>query len=109
MAVRRFGKHRITLWSIDDVPYCALSPDSASVDRRLVYLVASASFIEITSRLYTRNLVDYFRDDSELEWLEREWESEELPLGAALKRYVHTAWPGFDWAASPAHALELAV
>jgi hypothetical protein len=101
MAVRRPGKHRGTSWSIDDVPYHALSPDPVSVDRRLFYLVASASFIEITSRLYTRNLVDYFRGDSEVvEWLEREWESEELRHGTALKRYVRTAWPDFDWEAA---------
>jgi hypothetical protein len=96
MAVRR--QHRETSWSIDDVPYHALSPDPVSVDRRLFYLVTSASFIEITSRLYTRNLIDYFRDDSEVvAWLEREWESEELRHGVALKRYVRTAWPSFDW------------
>lgn len=101
MAVRCLGKKRGASWSIEDVPYYALVPGSVGVDQRLFYLVASASFVEITSRLYTRNLVDYFRHDSEVvEWLEREWESEELQHGAALKRYVQTAWPDFDWDAA---------
>ncbi|WIM09291.1 ferritin-like domain-containing protein [Enhydrobacter sp.] len=98
MAARRPGKKRAASWSLEDIPYHALAPGAAGVDRRLFYLVASASFIEITSGLYTRNLVDYFRCDSEVvEWLEREWESEELRHGAALKRYVRAAWPDFDW------------
>lgn len=101
MATRCLGKRRGASWSIEDIPYHALAPDSVSADRRLFCLVASASFIEITSRLYTHNLVDYFRHDREIvDWLEREWESEELRHGAALKRYVQTAWPDFDWEAA---------
>lgn len=98
MAVRSLGQKRGASWSIEDIPYHALVPHSVSVDQRLFYLVACASFIEITSTLYTRNLVDYFRHDSEVvDWLEREWESEELRHGAALKRYVQAAWPDFCW------------
>jgi hypothetical protein len=101
MAVRRLGKKRGASWSIENIPYHAVVPRSGRVDQQLFYLVASASFIEITSTLYTRNIVDYFRDDSEVvEWLVREWESEELQHGAALKRYVQTAWPDFDWDAA---------
>jgi rubrerythrin len=63
--------------------------------------VASASFIEITSDLYTYNLIEYFRDDSEIvEWLENVWQKEELQHGDALRRYVRTAWPDFDWDAA---------
>lgn len=88
-------------WSIEDIPYGALVPGQAAGDERFFYLVASASFIEITSHLYSKNLVAYFRDDPEVvDWLEREWEPEELQHGAALKRYVQTAWPEFDWEAA---------
>ncbi len=88
-------------WSVDDIPYHALAYDQVRDDQRLFHILASASFIEITSDLYTRNLVEFFQDDREVvEWLERRWEREELQHGAALKRYVQTAWPDFDWEAA---------
>lgn len=88
-------------WSIEDIPYSALAHDLADSDPRFFYLIASASFIEITSHLYSQNLVEYFRGDPEIvDWLEREWEPEEMQHGAALKRYVQTAWPAFDWEAA---------
>ncbi len=60
--------------------------------------MASASFIEITSDLYTQNLIEFFRHDAEIaEWLAQRWEKEELQHGVALKKYVQTAWPAFDW------------
>jgi hypothetical protein len=101
-------------WSIEDIPYGMLVPQrqqavgDATGDDRLFYLVASASFIEITSHLYSHNLVDYFRGDAEVTgWLEREWEPEEMQHGAALKRYVEIAWPDFDWDAAYTTFLEL--
>jgi len=88
-------------WSVDDIPYHALATDRVRDDRRLFHILTSASFIEITSDLYTRNLVEFFQDDREIvEWLESRWEREELQHGAALKRYVQTAWPDFDWDAA---------
>jgi hypothetical protein len=45
-------------WSIEDIPYGTLSPRPPGGDERLFYLVASASFIEITSHLYSHNLID---------------------------------------------------
>jgi hypothetical protein len=64
-------------------------------------LVCSASFIETTSDLYTRSLVELFGDDPEaVEWLMQSWEPEELQHGAALKRYVQVGWPDFDWEAA---------
>ena len=63
--------------------------------------MASASFIEITSDLYTQNLVEFFRHDAEIaEWLAHRWEKEELQHGVALKKYVQTAWPEIDWEAA---------
>src|SRR5229473_2160472 len=88
-------------WSVDDIPYHALAYDQVRDDQRLFHILASASFIEITSDLYTHNLVEFFHDDREVvEWLEGRWEREELQHGAALKRYVQTAWPDFNWEAA---------
>jgi len=85
-------------WSIDDIPYSEIAHDRVRDDQRLFYIVASASFIEITSDLYTQNLIEFFRHDAEIaEWLAHQWEKEELQHGAALKKYVQTAWPAFDW------------
>ncbi len=88
-------------WSMDAVPFHALERDKVQGDRLLFYVLATASFVEITSDVYTRNLVEFFRDDAEIgSWLEHSWEREELQHGAALKRYVETAWPDFDWEAA---------
>lgn len=88
-------------WSSDDIPYHALARDQVCDNRHLLYVVASASFIEITSDLYAHNLVEYFGDDREIvEWLENVWQKEELQHGDALRRYVRTAWPDFDWEAA---------
>ena len=88
-------------WSIDDIPYESIERDLVRDDRQLFYVVASASFIEITSDLYTKNLIAFFGDDREVaDWLAQHWEKEELQHGAALKKYVQTAWPEFDWEAA---------
>lgn len=88
-------------WSIDDIPYGEIAHDRVRDDQRLFHIVASASFIEITSDLYTQNLIEFFRHDAEIaEWLAHQWEKEELQHGAALKKYVQTAWPAFDWEAA---------
>jgi hypothetical protein len=85
-------------WSIEDIPYATLDRDSVSNDSYLLYTVACASFVEITSDLYTRNLIEYYRGNSEVvAWLNRQWEPEEMQHGHALRRYVETAWPEFDW------------
>jgi rubrerythrin len=101
MAVRYARFKAGPSWSPDDIPYDALSRDLVRDDLHLFYIVASASFIEITSDLYTYNLVEYFRHDSEIvEWLENVWQKEELQHGDALRRYVQAAWPDFDWDAA---------
>lgn len=85
-------------WSMDAIRYHDIAREAVDDDELLFQIIASASFVEITSDLYTRNLIEYFRDDPELvDWLGAHWEPEELQHGAALKRYVETAWPGFDW------------
>ena len=98
MAVRQRGYTGGASWSVEDIPYGTLARDVVRDDRRLFHLLASASFIEITSHLYTQTLVDFFQgDDVVVDWLEQYWVSEELQHGTALKRYVQTAWPDFDW------------
>ena len=85
-------------WSMNAIHYRDIAHEAVEDDELLFQIVASASFVEITSDLYTRNLTEYFRDDHDLvDWLAYHWEPEELQHGAALKRYVETAWPWFDW------------
>jgi hypothetical protein len=100
MSHAQAAAYRRLPWSMEDIPYDAV--ERSAVDNEgLLYLVASASFIEITSDLYTRNLVAFFEDDSGIvDWLTHHWEPEELQHGAALKRYVRVAWPDFDWDAA---------
>jgi hypothetical protein len=85
-------------WSIDEIPYHTLERERVSDNALLLYLVATAAFVEITSDIYTRNLADFFRGDADVvDWLEHAWEREELQHGGALKRYVEIAWPDFGW------------
>ncbi|MGO8920823.1 MAG: ferritin-like domain-containing protein [Stellaceae bacterium] len=85
-------------WSIDDVPYYALDREQVKDNALLLYIVATAAFVEITSDVYTRNLAEFFGGDEDVvDWLQNAWESEELQHGRALKRYVETAWPDFGW------------
>lgn len=98
MAAQRPDKMAGASWSIEDIPYDGLAHERVRDDRQLFYIVASASFIESASDIYTDNLVAFFHDDEEIvTWLKQHWEIEELQHGAALKRYVQTAWPDFDW------------
>jgi hypothetical protein len=85
-------------WSIDDIPYHTLNREQVKDSSLLLYIVATAAFVEITSDVYTRNLAEFFQDDAEVvDWLQNAWENEELQHGGALKRYVETAWPDFGW------------
>jgi hypothetical protein len=92
------GQKASTSWSIDDIPFQDLDHDAVRDDRQLFYSLAAGSFIEITSDLYTANLVAFYQGDDEVTgWLSEQWEPEELQHGAVLRRYVETAWPDFDW------------
>lgn len=101
MAERRRATPGGASWSVEDIPYDALARERVKDDAQLFYVVTSASFIEITSDLYTRNLIEFYRTDEELTgWLRTGWEPEEVQHGVALRRYVETAWPEFDWEAA---------
>lgn len=88
-------------WSVDTIPYGEIARAVVRDDELLFALVASASFVEITSDIYASNLIALFGGDSEVvDWLARQWEPEEKQHGVALERYVRTAWPDFDWDAA---------
>ncbi len=85
-------------WTLDDIPWDAICRDATANEELLFYLVITASFIETATDTYARNLIEYYSGDEEVTaWLEQHWQHEELQHGRALKRYVQTAWPTFDW------------
>jgi hypothetical protein len=85
-------------WSLDSIDWRAIRSEAVAEPEALFYLVAAASFMEITTDRYTRNLIDQFSGDDEItSWLEQHWLPEEIQHGHALRRYVQTAWPGFAW------------
>lgn len=85
-------------WTLDDIPWQAVSREAVAQSEAYFYLVAAASLMESATDLYTANLIDYFADDGEVtSWLKHYWLPEELQHGRALRRYVEIAWPEFDW------------
>ena len=46
-------------WSLDSIDWRAVPRGAANPEDPLFYLVAAASFMEITTDLYTRNLITY--------------------------------------------------
>jgi hypothetical protein len=85
-------------WSLDDIPWHSIAHDAIAQHEAFFYLVASASLMESATDLYTENLVEHFAGDEEVtSWLTNCWLPEELQHGRALRRYVETAWPDFDW------------
>ncbi len=85
-------------WSLDDIAYDKVDRAVIADNRDWFYLLAASSFVEILSDLYARNLGDYYAgDDETCAWLAYKWGPEEVQHGEALKRYVLTVWPDFDW------------
>jgi hypothetical protein len=85
-------------WTIHEIAYGSIDVARVREHRTLFYLVASASFIESGSDLYAGNLAQYYADQPEAaHWLIHHWEREELQHGRALRHYVETVWPEFDW------------
>lgn len=85
-------------WRHEMLPWNEVDRERMAGEELFFYLLTTASFVEITTDLYTRNLVEYFAGDDEVQaWLANGWEPEELQHGKALRRYVQTVWPGFDW------------
>jgi hypothetical protein len=87
--------------SVDRISFDALDRAAVGNDTVLFFTVASASLVEFASGVYAGSLANFFSDDDEIaDWLVHHWEREELQHGEALKRYVKTAWPAFDWDAA---------
>ena len=85
-------------WSMDSIDWRAVRSGAVGGEDLLFYLVTAASFVEITTNLYTQNLIDQFSEDAEIAtWLAQHWLPEELQHGQALRRYVQIAWPDFEW------------
>ena len=88
----------ITLpWSISEIAFEAIDHAAVRDDETLFFVLASAALIESGSDLYTSVLVDYFGASPAAQWLRGHWEPEELQHGAALRRYIGTVWPAFEW------------
>jgi len=85
-------------WTLDSLAFDRIEIERIRPHEELFFLLASSSFVESGSDLYTRNLIDHFAGDAELQdWLAGHWEQEELQHGRALAAYVRHVWPEFDW------------
>ena len=88
-------------WTLADLDLGRIDVARVRHDEDLFFLLCSSSFVESGSDLYTRNLVDHFAGDTELQtWLSQHWEHEEMQHGRALTAYVRAVWPEFDWDAA---------
>jgi hypothetical protein len=88
-------------WRLEDIDLSAVERDRVRGDEILFFLLATSSFVEIASALYTRNLSAYYSADGALlAWLNGHWEQEEIQHGRALRAYVRAVWPEFDWEAA---------
>lgn len=85
-------------WHLDDIDFNAIDIASVRDDNFLFLTLASASFVEILSEMYAANLIEHFQGDSELtNWLSEYWQRDEVQHGQALRTYVQTVWPDFEW------------
>jgi len=85
-------------WRLEEIDLAAIDVARVRNDETLFYMLATSSFLEIASALYTRNLSAYYAGDAQvLAWLNGSWEQEEVQHGRALRAYVQAVWPEFDW------------
>ncbi len=85
-------------WHFADLDFTRIDVARVRARDDLFLAVCSASFVESASDTYTRNLVEHFSGDPEIQqWLTDQWEPEELQHGRALKAYIQHAWPLLDW------------
>jgi hypothetical protein len=85
-------------WDYKQIDYDAVDVGRIRKNDHLFNLLSIASFIEITSDLYEKNLAAFYEGDTPLTtWLHDVWEPEEVQHGRALRRYIASVWPDFDW------------
>lgn len=89
--------HRSKHWTLADIDWQAIDHDMARRNVTTYYVITAASFVETAADLYTANLVEHFTDPTARYWLSNYWQPEELQHGLALRTYVETVWPEFDW------------
>lgn len=91
-----------------DIDYNAIDTAKVKENHFLFYLLTIASYIEITSKTYAKNLSEYYSDNPEaLRWLNSSWEQEEVQHGNALKSYIEHVWPSYPWEKGYERFLEL--
>lgn len=85
-------------WRLNDIAYHQIDAVLVRDDVFLFQTLASASYVEILSEMYSANLVEHFDGRSDVTgWLRDSWQHEEVQHGEALKAYVQAVWPDFDW------------
>lgn len=85
-------------WLIEQIAFDRIAHERIVNEDTWFHVLAAASFVESLADAYTHNLLDRMADDPQVSlWLRERWEPEELQHGRALRRYVETVWPAFDW------------
>ena len=91
-----------------DIDYDTIDTAKVKENHFLFYLLTIASYIEITSETYAKNLSEYYSDNPEaLQWLNESWGQEEVQHGKALKSYIEHVWTTYPWEKGYARFLEL--
>lgn len=93
-------------WSVNDIAFDKIDAGRVIDDEALFFVLASSSFIESGSDLYTSTLIDFFGESEAAQWLRGQWEGEELRHGQVLRRYVETVWTDFEWEAAFAEFMQ---
>jgi rubrerythrin len=92
------ANNRRQSWRLDDIDFDAVDAASVRNDEFLFLTLASASFVEILSEMYSDNLIEHFQGNAEVtNWLKEYWQQEEVQHGHAFKAYIQRVWPEFDW------------
>ncbi len=81
-----------------DIDYNKINKENIKDNEFLFTILTIASFIEITSYIYDKNLSLFFKGEEQVvSWLNNTWEIEETQHGKALKKYINCVWPEFDY------------
>lgn len=85
-------------WRLDEIDFSIAQPQRVRGDETLFFLLATSALVETATHHYAANLAEQYADDVELGgWLRHQWAPEELQHGRALRSYIATVWPDFDW------------
>ena len=92
------SKKNLLPWRFEEIAFDKIDMNRIRPREDMLFLLATASFVEIASDTYAGNLAAYFADDDEISsWLSCHWEKEEVQHGRALRAYVEKVWPEFEW------------